>query len=175
MSTRERFDAQPHLVGDLVEVRPLREADRESLYRAAADPLLWEQHPADRHERPVFDAFFDDQLGSGGGLLVRDRASGETIGTSRYHAPDPARGRVEIGWTFLARSHWGGRWNADLKRLMLAHAFRFVDTVVFVVHEGNGRSRRAVEKLGATRDGERLDPDGSRHVVYALRRPGAAR
>jgi RimJ/RimL family protein N-acetyltransferase len=175
VSTRPRFDAQPHLAGELLEVRPLRASDRDALYRAAADPLLWEQHPADRHERAVFDAFFDDQLASGGGLLVCDRVTGAAIGTSRYHAPDLAAGRVEIGWTFLARAYWGGRWNGELKRLMLAHAFRFVDTIVFVVHEDNHRSRRAVEKLGAAPDGERIDADGSRNLVYALQRPAPAR
>jgi RimJ/RimL family protein N-acetyltransferase len=158
------FDRQPTLVGDTLELRPLRAADFDALYAVAADPLLWEQHPAhDRHERDVFSAFFDEQLASGGGLLVLDRPTGEAVGTSRYHGHDAATDEVEIGWTFLARSRWGGETNAELKRLMLAHAFRFVSTVVFVVHPDNLRSRRAVEKLGA----EQID-DRRGQVVYAL-------
>jgi len=43
---REDFELQPHLVGDLLEVRPLRPEDWESLFAVASDPLIWEQHPA---------------------------------------------------------------------------------------------------------------------------------
>src|SRR6185436_16385200 len=100
---------------------------------------------------------FADHLASGGALLVLDRRTGAAIGTSRFHGHDPERGEVEIGWTFLARSHWGGRYNGELKALMLAHAFRFVDRVVFLVHPDNVRSQRAVEKFGAVLIGERLD------------------
>lgn len=167
------FDAQPHLVGELVEVRPLRAADLDPLYAVAADPLLWEQHPArDRHREDVFRAFFAEQLRSGGGLLVLDRATGAAIGSSRYHGYDPGRSEVEIGWTFLARSHWGGVHNGELKALMLAHAFRFVRTVVFLVHPDNVRSRRAVEKLGAVLVGEREDGGGRLSLAYACTRPG---
>lgn len=99
-----------------------------------------------------------------------DRATGAVIGSSRYHAYDPERREVEIGWTFLARSHWGGATNRDLKAVMLAHAFASVDTVVFLVHPGNVRSQRAVEKLGAVRAGERVDGTGDVGVAYLLRR-----
>jgi RimJ/RimL family protein N-acetyltransferase len=157
------FDRQPRLVGDTVELRPLRADDYDTLRAAASDPLIWEQHPADRHEEPVFRAYFDEQLASGGGLAILDRATGELIGSSRYHGYDEERGEVEIGWTFLVRRHWGGETNGEVKRLMLEHAFRFVETVVLVVHPGNVRSQRAVEKLGALRAADR---DGNR--VYAL-------
>ena len=160
------FDRQPSLEGETLELRPLRPGDFDSLFTVASDPLLWEQHPArDRHEPEVFRGFFDDQLASGGGLLVLDRRSGEVVGTSRYHGYDAKAREVEIGWTFVARSRWGDGTNAELKRLMLEHAFRSVDTVVFVVHPENIRSRRAVEKLGA----ERIDDRGG-NVAYALRR-----
>jgi RimJ/RimL family protein N-acetyltransferase len=166
------FDPQPHLIGELVEVRPLREADFAALQAVAADPLIWEQHPAtDRHREEAFRAFFADHLGSGGALLVLDRRSGEVIGTSRFHGYEPERGEVEIGWTFLARSHWGGTYNRELKALMLGHAFRFVRTVVFLVHPDNIRSQRALEKLGAVRVGERPDAGGQRSLAYAIARP----
>ncbi|HVU77797.1 MAG TPA: GNAT family N-acetyltransferase [Gaiellaceae bacterium] len=159
------FDRQPRLTGEAVELRPLRADDYDALRAAASDPLTWEQHPANRHEEPVFRAYFDEQLGSGGGLAIVDRATGEAIGSSRYHGHDEARSEVEIGWTFLDRRYWGGETNREVKRLMLEHAFRFVETVVFVVHPGNVRSRRAVEKLGAARVADR---DGN--CVYALTR-----
>jgi RimJ/RimL family protein N-acetyltransferase len=162
------FDRQPRLAGDTVELRPLRADDYDALRTAAADPLIWEQHPADRHEEPVFRAYFDEQLGSGGGLAIVDRASGAVIGSSRYHGYDEERSEVEIGWTFLARRYWGGSTNREVKRLMLDHAFRFVETVVLVIHPENVRSQRAAEKLGAVPVPDR---DGNR--VYAITRPPA--
>jgi N-acetyltransferase len=166
------FDSQPHLVGELVEVRPLREADYSALAAAAADPLIWEQHPEpNRYQEDVFRAFFSDHLSSGGAMLVLDRRTGAVIGTSRFHGYDRERSEVEIGWTFLARSHWGGTYNRELKALMLGHAFRFVRTVVFLVHPRNVRSQRALERLGAVRSGERLDGSGTRSLAYSIARP----
>ena len=161
------FDPQPVLKGTLLELRPLRADDFDALYAAAADPLIWAQHPQrDRHELEVFRTYFAEQLASGGALLVLDLKSGETIGVSRYHGYDQERSEVEIGWTFLARRYWGGVYNRELKNLMLGHAFRFVDNVVFVIGPQNLRSRRSVEKLGAVEIGSR--PDGN--VVYRLRK-----
>jgi RimJ/RimL family protein N-acetyltransferase len=163
------FDAQPHLLGDLVELRPLRETDFADLAAVAADPLIWEQHPdPNRHQEDVFREFFSAHLASGGALLALDRRAETVIGTSRFHGYDPVRSEVEIGWTFLARSHWGGAYNGDLKSLMLAHAFRFVRNVVFLVHPDNLRSQLAVERLGAVRVGERADGSGNRSFAYSI-------
>lgn len=162
------MDLQPRLVGETVELRPLRADDYDALRAAASDPLIWEQHPANRHEEPVFRGYFDEQLGSGGGLAILERASGAVIGSSRYHGYDEGRREVEIGWTFLVRRHWGGATNREVKRLMLDHAFRFVETVVLVIHPENVRSQRAAEKLGGVRAADRA---GNR--VYALTRAPA--
>ncbi|WP_409483398.1 GNAT family N-acetyltransferase [Arsenicicoccus dermatophilus] len=159
------LDRQPTLTGPTLRLRPLTDADREALYAVAGDPLIWEQHPSDRYRRVEFDEFFDDALRSGGALVV-ETLDGDVIGTSRFHVPG-APGPLEIGWTFLARSHWGGSTNQELKRLMLDHAFGAVGRVHFSVAPHNYRSRRAVEKLGATCLPD-LRPDG--HVVYELRR-----
>lgn len=164
------FDRQPCLEGELVLLRPLREDDFDDLYAVASDPHLWEQHPSkDRTEKEVFRRWFDDAMASGGALALIDVSDGAVIGTSRFDHYTPATGEVEIGWTFLARSHWGGRYNAEVKRLMLEHAFRSVDTVVFRVHSLNVRSRRAVEKLGATRVATEIDPQGrGENFVFRL-------
>src|ERR671936_755412 len=141
------FDLQPTLQSELLELRPLRAEDYQDLYAVAADPLIWEQHPCkDRYQEEVFQAFFREALASGGALLAIDRKDGRAIGSSRFHGYDEGKGEVEIGWTFLARSHWGGAYNREMKRLMLGHAFRFVNSVVFLVGPTNFRSRRAVEK-----------------------------
>jgi RimJ/RimL family protein N-acetyltransferase len=163
------FDLQPFLVGDLLELRPLRPEDYQALFAVAADPLIWEQHPCkDRHEEEVFKVFFRDALKSGGALLAIDRIDGCTIGSSRFHGYDEGRSEVEIGWTFLARSHWGGVYNREMKRLMLRHAFRFVNSVVFLVGPHNFRSQRAVEKIGGVRVGTRLDGSGRESLVFRL-------
>ena len=74
-----------------------------------------------------------------------------------------------IGYTFLSRSHWGGAANAEMKRLMLQHAFTDVQEVIFSVAEHNLRSRRAVEKLGAELIGAEDGPRwGQIHVIYRL-------
>lgn len=167
------FELQPSLRGRLLALAPLTERDFEALYAAASDPLIWEQHPYNtRWQRNVFERFFADAIASGGALGITDTASGAMIGTSRYAGYDDERSEVEIGWTFLIRARWGGSYNAELKTLMLEHAFRYVDTVVFQVGEHNIRSQKAVEKLGAVRTGIEPATDGTPHVAYRLARAG---
>jgi RimJ/RimL family protein N-acetyltransferase len=163
------FDCQPHLIGDLIELRPLRADDFAALYAVASDPLIWEQHPSsDRYKPEVFAGFFRDALATGGALVAIDRADGRIIGSSRYHGYDEAAGEVEIGWTFLARSHWGGVYNGEMKRLMLRHAFGSVKSVVFKIGPKNLRSRRAVEKIGGVLVGTKPDAGRGEHVVYRI-------
>ena len=100
--------------------------------------------------------------------MALDRADGRIIGSSRYHGYDAEQSVVEIGWTFLARAYWGGRYNGEMKRLMLQHAFRSVDRVLFVIGPENRRSQRAVEKIGAVRSGSTQDVRGRERVVYEL-------
>jgi RimJ/RimL family protein N-acetyltransferase len=152
------FDYQPVLKGELVELRPLRADDYGALFAVASDPLLWQQHPAeDRHESSGFQKFFDGALASASVLAAIGTRSGDLIGSSRYHGYDANRSEIEIGWSFLARSHWGGTYNGEMKRLMLTHAFRFVERVVLLVGPDNLRSQRAVEKIGGVRAGSRPD------------------
>jgi RimJ/RimL family protein N-acetyltransferase len=163
------FDYQPVLKGDLVELRPLYSEDYDDLYAIAADPLIWEQHPVkNRHEEGVFQLFFREALASGGALIASDAKTQRVIGSSRFHGYDKERNEVEIGWTFLARSHWGGLYNGQMKELMLQHAFRFVNCVVFLVGPQNLRSQRAVEKIGGVRVGSRPDAEGRDSYVYQI-------
>jgi RimJ/RimL family protein N-acetyltransferase len=166
------FDPQPVLRGALVELAPARAADFDELYAVASDPLIWEQHPErTRHEAPVFREFFREGLASGGMLVARDAVTGVVIGSSRFHGYDERSSEVEIGWTFLARSCWGGRYNGEMKELMLRHAFQFVGRVVFLIGPRNIRSQRAVEKIGAVRAGPRIDRGSGREsLVFELTR-----
>jgi RimJ/RimL family protein N-acetyltransferase len=162
-------DLQPVLEGELMRLRPLRPEDFEDLYAVASDPLIWEQHPApDRHQADVFAAFFREGLASGGALIAIDQKDGRVIGSSRYHGHDPEQSEIEIGWTFLARSHWGGAYNGEMKRLMLWHAFTFVDNVVFLIGPRNMRSRRAIEKMGGVLIASRVDTAGRESVCYRI-------
>ncbi|QDT43409.1 hypothetical protein Pan241w_35090 [Gimesia alba] len=164
------FDAQPTLIGDLLQLRPLEADDYENLYAVASDPLIWEQHPAsDRYQQEVFQKFFQDAMESGGALLAIDHKTNAVIGSSRYHGFNATTSEVEIGWTFLARSHWGGRYNGEMKRLMLQHAFQYVDSVIFLIGPENIRSQRAVERIGGVRDGSRTDASGMESWLYRIR------
>lgn len=160
-------------MGRLLEARPLRTEDFDALFHAASDPLIWEQHPeSTRYQREVFHRFFDSAMESGGAFAVIERSSGRIIGSSRYCNLKPQESEVEIGWTFLERRFWGGSYNRELKKLMIEHALRFVERVVFVVGENNRRSRRALENIGATllRPGDHPAQDGSRNLVYEITR-----
>lgn len=170
------FDFQPTLTGQLTVVRPVVPTDWKDMFAGASDPEIWAVHPAhDRYLEPVFREFFDGAVASGSAFTIVDRKSGRIIGSSRYHGYDPAAREIEIGWTFLTREYWGGTYNAEIKRLMLDHAFTWVDTVVFWVGETNWRSRRAMEKVGGRlRDGIELRSYGGKthpNVVYEICKP----
>jgi RimJ/RimL family protein N-acetyltransferase len=165
-------DWQPRLEGRLLSLRPVTSEDFAPLFAAASDPEVWALHPAsDRWREDVFRAYFEDGLKSGGALVAVDQASGRVIGWSRYWPEFVAPGEIEIGWTFLARAYWGGAYNGEMKRLMLAHAFQFVDRVILRIGETNARSRRAAEKIGARlqegRRGQEPMP-GVVHLFYAI-------
>lgn len=166
---------QPTLANAHVRLRPMTAGDRDALHAVAADPLIWEQHPYhDRWQRPVFDRFFDDGLASGGALVAEDPATGAIIGSSRYDSSRAGENEIEIGWTFLARSHWGTLTNPAMKALMLAHALPHFARVIFIIGENNHRSRRAVEKIGAVLT-PRTDLLPAPHVTYAIDREAFAR
>lgn len=173
------FDLQPNLKGDLIELRPPTPEDWDDLFAVASDPLIWEQHPeSDRYKEDVFKVFFREALESGGAFVVIDTKTQQIIGSTRFYGYDPEKSEIEIGWTFLARKYWGGRYNAEMKQLLLAHAFKFVETVVFFVGEKNFRSQTAMEKIGATRIGFMTRTYGDhpphRNVKYVMKKPQIA-
>jgi N-acetyltransferase len=133
------FDLQPHLRGKLIELRPLTPDDWSQLFAVASDSLIWEQHPeGDRHKEEVFRVFFKEALESGGAFVVIDKKTPQIIGSTRFYGYDPKKSEIEIGWTFLARKYWGGRYNREM---------------VFLVGEQNLRSQKAMEKIGAIKVG----------------------
>jgi len=170
------FDLQPDLKGELIELRPLTPEDWDDLFAVASDPHIWEQHPdSDRYKEDVFRVFFREALESGGAFVVIDAKTQQIIGSTRFYGYDPERSEIEIGWTFLARKYWGGRYNREMKQLMLAHAFKFVESVVFFVGENNVRSQKATERIGALRNGMVKKVYGNRppslSVRYVIEKP----
>ena len=178
------MNRQPTLEGPTLRLRPLQADDWDALYAVASDPLIWELHPGhDRWQETVFRTFFADALAQSGALVAIERVDSTTqdriVGSSQYRYHNPADGgSVEIGWTFLERALWGGAANREMKRLMLKHAFRFVDRVDFLVGEDNIRSRAAMTKIGG-RLSERtsvaeMARGPVRHVIFEITRESFA-
>ena len=148
-------DFQPTLTGPTVVVRPITADDWSELFAAGSDPEIWKVHPRfNRYTEPEFRKYFDSAVASKMAFVFVDRSTGELIGSSRYYGYEPELSEIEIGWTFVVRKFWGGATNREVKRLMLDHAFTFVDTVIFWVGEQNWRSQGAMTKIGGIkRDG----------------------
>ena len=150
------FNMQPHhLQGEYVTLRPLQPGDFEILYAVASDPAIWEQHPnKDRYKREVFEVYFEGALKSKGAFLILDAKTAEAIGSTRFYDHDPVTKKILVGYTFLARTCWGGKHNQEMKKLMMDHAFHFVNHVQFHVGATNFRSQTAMQRLGAKKVGE---------------------
>ncbi len=174
------MNRQPTLASELVELRPLREEDRADLARIAGDEQLWEQHPVKTRWKPeVFTPFFNEALSHEGALVAIDRPSGRLAGSSQYRPTSFDGNAIEIGWTFIAREHWGSGFNAEMKRLMLRHALESVPRVLFRVGASNWRSRKAMEKIGGrlTDLTQEVEHGGQvlRHVVFEITREDFAK
>lgn len=179
MQDSDAFDFMPTLVGESISLRPLTVDDFEAVHAAAADPLIWEQHPYPlRYRRDVFEGgFWASAINSDGALVITDNVSGKIIGSSRFYEWEPERKEVAIGFTFLSRTHWGGKTNRELKRLMLRHAFRRAKVVWFHVGSNNLRSRKAMEKIGGVfshEEAKEIHGTVHAHAFYRIDAPGSS-
>ena len=148
------MNLQPELNGECVLLRPLRQDDFQSLFEAASDPLIWELHPQpDRYKPEVFKLFFQEAMASGGALAILEKNTRKIIGTSRYYEYSESDSSVVIGYTFLARPYWGGKFNRDLKALMVNYALKHVRQTLFHVGLQNLRSQKAMQKIGGFNTG----------------------
>lgn len=162
------------LEGHGIRLEPLDAGHGEALNAAAADGRLWELWftavpPPDGMAAYVADALQAQRDGHMMPWVVRDAASGAIIGATRYHDILPAMDRVEIGHTWYARSRQRTHVNTTCKLLLLAHAFDTLRCkVVGLRTDGfNFRSQRAIENIGAKKDGV------IRH--WGIRRDGSVR
>ena len=169
------FPLQPTLQNEFVKLVPLKETDFEMLFKVASDPLIWEQHPnKNRWKREVFENFFQGAIESKGAFLIYDVKTNEPIGSSRFYGPDSEKSEVTIGYTFFARSHWGGKYNPATKHLMMQHAFKFVENIIFHIGANNIRSQKAIVKIGAGKIGEEdvkyFGEDTTLNFIYRIKR-----
>ncbi len=160
MITQNLHCWQTELENDLVRMIPLKESDFERLFQVASDPLIWEQHPNhDRYQEAAFRIYFEGAIASKTAFLTLEKQSNEIMGCTRYYDFDLEKSCLMIGYTFLARKYWGGNHNGASKKLLLDHAFQYVEKVGFQIAEKNLRSQKAVIKLGAKKENEIYLPE----------------
>ena len=157
-----------------VRLEPLALEHEDGLRAAAADGQLWKLRVTSVPEPDNTRAYIEMALhmrqeGSRFAFAVIDEAKGRVLGTSSYHDILPAVRRVEIGYTWYARSVQRSHVNTTCKLLLLAHAFEALgcNVVGWRTDNFNHASQRAIERLGAKKDG----------VIrgHALRRDGTIR
>jgi N-acetyltransferase len=148
------------LEGHGVRLEPLTAAHEQAIASAAADGELWKLWyttiPApDQVARYIADALAGQAAGHMLPWVVRERSTGDVVGCTRYHDIVPAVDRVEIGYTFYAASWQRSHVNTAAKLLLLTHAFDTVGCKVVGLRTDNFnfRSQRAIEGIGAKRDG----------------------
>ena len=171
--TNSSINLRPATLHDhLTKLIPLEESDFERLYAVASDPLIWEQHPSkDRYKREVFKTYFDGAVESQSAFLIFEKATGELMGSTRFYDFKPDGPSVAIGYTFLTCKYWGGKYNHAVKKLLLDHAFQFVNTVFFHIGADNIRSQKAILNIGAAKVNEvDFDYYGGKllHYEYAI-------
>ena len=162
------------LEGHGVRLEPLTFTHEAGLRDAAADGALhelWYTSVPAPDQVAQYIAAANEGMAAGHMLpwAVRDAASGDVVGSTRYHDIVPAVDRVEIGYTFYAQRWQRSHVNSACKLLLLTHAFETVgcEVVGLRTDNFNFRSQRAIEALGARRDGV------LRH--HAARRDGTVR
>lgn len=166
------------LVGERVELIPMETIHVGGLYAAGRRPEIWDYMPmrvASRGDmtRLVHEALRARAEGHELPFVILDRAAGRIVGSTRFLDITPAHRGIEIGWTWLAPDVWRGPVNTECKYLLLRHCFETLEMirVGLKTDARNVRSQRAIERLGAVREGvlrhHRIMPDGFlRDSVY---------
>ena len=156
----DAWHEQPVLEGDHVILRPMVRADGSAIVEAASDGKLWELFYTAVPGAETIEAYLDTAeaetaYGRAMPFVVIDKASGKIVGATRYMRMKPDAKRLEIGTTFYAQSAQRSPINSQAKLLLLTHAFEVMDCmcVQFRTDALNFASQRAIERLGAKRDG----------------------
>ena len=179
----ELYRTPLELEAEHVRLEPLTLAHAPGLFAIGQDQEVWRwlyfAPPANVDEMRAWVGGALEERSLGGELpfVVVERASGSFIGTTRYMRIDPAHRQLEIGWTWYGRAYWGTSVNPECKYLLLRHAFESLECirVQFATDLRNERSQRAIERIGATREGvlrnHRVVPKDGYHrssVFYSI-------
>jgi N-acetyltransferase len=166
---------KPILENEDLILHPLQDSDLELLYRVASDPKIWEQHPnQDRWKKDIFRTFFEGAIQSNSAFKIVEKATGKTIGSTRFYDYDQDAGSIFIGYTFYGVAYWGKGINLKVKTIMLDYIFQFVNDVYFHIGAGNIRSQIAIGRLGAEKIGEQtveyFGEEAKLNYVYKISR-----
>ena len=167
-----RFVEPVTLDGRYVRIEPLAYEHADGVRDAAADGELWRlwytSVPAPDKTKEWIDIALDVRERLGGmPFVVRERASGDIVGATRYFNVDAANRRLEIGHTWYAKRVQRTAVNTECKLLLLTHAFEALGCIAveFRTHFFNFASREAIARLGAKQDGilrnHQIMPDGT--------------
>lgn len=150
----------PVLEGDHVILRPMEHSDGPAIVTAASDGRLWELFYTAVPSPESIGAYLDSAAaeaayGRAMPFVVIDKASGRLVGATRYMRMKPDARRLEIGTTFYAQSAQRSPINSEAKLLLLSHAFENMGCMCVQLRTDafNFQSQRAIERLGAKRDG----------------------
>jgi RimJ/RimL family protein N-acetyltransferase len=176
-----RFIEPVTLRGECATLEPLADEHLQAIRAAAADGELWQlwytSVPApDKASQWLATAFAMRERDGALTFVVRDNATGDVVGSTRYFNVDAANRRLEIGHTWYAKRMQRTALNTECKLLLLTHAFETLRCIAveFRTHWFNHASRTAILRLGAKQDGvlrnHQLLPDGSRRdtVVFSI-------
>ncbi len=158
-----------YLESDLIKLLPIRPEDFDTLFEVASDPLIWEQHPKkNRYKKEVFIPFFNHAITHRSAFLIADKATNKIIGSTGFYNYQPQDACITVGYTFLARAYWGGKYNYASKKLLLDYAFQYVDKVYFHIGSDNKRSQLAITKIGAKKVREFITEDKGMEFEYLI-------
>ncbi|MPX48490.1 isoleucine--tRNA ligase [Moraxella catarrhalis] len=150
-------------------LRTLTKADKQALQACASDPAIWQFMPTKRHLPEVFEPFFEQAVKDKAYAII-DKRTGNIIGTTRFCHDNAKDDTIGIGFTFITPEFWGKGVNDEIKHTLLNHAFKYRNAVCFQIHEGNDRSKKAVEKLGAVYQKD-VKNDFGKMWVYTITNP----
>ncbi|SEN88878.1 Protein N-acetyltransferase, RimJ/RimL family [Paenisporosarcina quisquiliarum] len=176
-----KIDTNIILEGTTITLVPLEMKYKEQVYEALKNPDVWkytwrEVKTFDDIEQILLIAVQNKDDGKQLPFMVKDKLSGEIIGTTRIGDIDTANRNVEIGWTWLTPSAWRTKVNTECKFLILQYCFEELKVlrVQFSISGQNIRSQKAVERIGAVKEGifrkHRIKADGTIHdnIFYSI-------
>lgn len=169
------------LEGDTIALLPLDASHQDALLTAAKDGILWELWYTSVPSSATINNYLDKALaekenGQAYPFVVFHKKTKQIIGSTRYYNLQPEHHRLEIGYTWYAKSYQRTRVNTECKYLLLQYAFEIKHCIAvqFMTDWHNIASRNAIARLGAHQDGllrnHRLNSDGSYRdsVVFSI-------